>query len=263
MLDRGRIRPGEDHLTTRSRRVPAAPAAFEGFERGLFRFLRELRRHNDRSWFMARRSDYERLARAPMHAFVEDVDARLALIIPELVGEPKRSMFRIYRDVRFSKDKSPYKTHVACWFYHADAGRGVGSEAHGGAGLYFHVEPGRSMVGGGIWMPPRNELRAIRSALAARPAEFAAIVRAPAFRRRFGALDDEAMLQRLPRGFAADHPAAGWLRYQSFTAGRMLTDAEVLDPALPRRLERDVEVLRPLVRWLNGALGFAAHERRV
>ncbi len=263
MLHRRRVRPGEEHLTARSRTTPSAPRAFPGFDRGLFRFLSGLRRNNRRPWFEAHRDDYERLVREPMRAFIEELDTRLATAIPELVGDPKRSMFRIHRDIRFSKDKSPYKTHVSCWCYHADAGRGVGREAHGGAGLYVHIEPGRSMIGGGIWMPPRDQLTAIRDALAERPAAFTRVVRAAAFRRRYGALADDAMLQRVPRGFAADHPAAGWLRYQSFTAGRMLTDAEVLDPDLPRRLERDIVTLRPLIRWLNDAIGFPSAERRL
>ena len=88
---------------------------------------------------------------------------RLATLAPEIVGDPKRSPFRIHRDVRFSADKSPYKTHVACWFHHADAGRGVGAATpHGGAGFYFHMEADRASIGGGIWMPPRPTLQRIR-----------------------------------------------------------------------------------------------------
>jgi uncharacterized protein (TIGR02453 family) len=266
MLDCGRIRPGEESLPVHRRRSPRAvtpPEPFRGFDRALFRFLRALRRNNRRPWFEAHRDEYEQLARRPMRAFVEECDTRLALIAPELVGDPRRSMFRIHRDIRFSRDKSPYKTHIACWFYHADAGRGVGRDAHGGAGFYVHIEPRRSMIGGGIWMPPRAELAAIRTALAERHGAFRRIVHAPAFRRRFGSLDDEAMLRRVPRGFAADHPAGEWLRYQSFTAGRMLSDREVLDPALAARLERDLVVLRPLVRWLNTAIGYHPRERRL
>jgi uncharacterized protein (TIGR02453 family) len=191
------------------------------------------------------------------------MDVRLARLAPELVGDPRRSLFRINRDVRFSSDKSPYKVHAACWFYHHEAGRGVGSEAHGGAGLYVHIEPGQSMVGGGIWMPPKPTLDLIREAIAGSPRALPALLRAPVFRRRFGELGDEARLSRVPRGFAPDHPAAEWLRYKSFTAGRELTKAEVLDPKLPARLEADIRAMLPLVRWLNQAIGFRPLKHRL
>ena len=236
---------------------------FTGFRRGATQFLRRLKRRNTREWFEANRRVYEIEVREPFRALVEEMDVRFARFAPEILGEPKRSMFRIHRDVRFSKDKSPYKTHAACWFYHHDAGRGVGQEAaHGGAGFYFHLAPEESFVGGGIWMPPRPALGLIREALADRPEQFERIVLAPAFKRRFGPLDQEGMLKRLPRGFADGHPAARWLRYQSFTAGRRLNPVQIFDPSLPRILERDYRALLPLVRWLNSAIGFAAAERR-
>ena len=225
------------------------------------RFLRALKRNNRREWFAAHRDEYETVLRAPMRDLVEDVDVELARIAPELVGHPTRSVFRIHRDIRFSADKSPYKTHAAAWFYHRDADRTVGSGG-GGAGLYFHLEPGGSLIAGGVWMPPRESLARIRGALARDHAVFARITRGAAFRRRFGPLDEDRMLVRLPRGFAADSPAAPWLRYQSFTVSRALGDAEVLRADLPRRVARDYAALIPLVRWLNAALGYAAAVRR-
>ncbi len=227
------------------------------------RFFRALRRNNVRVWFEAHRSEYEREVKAPMRALIEDLDARLARLAPEIIGDPKRSMFRIYRDIRFSKDKSPYKTHAACWFYHRDGDRRVGSEAEGGgAGFYFHIAPGQSFVGGGIWMPPRSVLNRIRDAIAEDPRGFERVVRAPRLVRRFRGLDDEAMLKRSPRGFAEHHPAARWLKFQSFTVGRALTDAQVTSPRLPSLLESDFGVMLPLVRWLNRALRLLPAERR-
>src|SRR6266705_976607 len=180
------------------------------FTTATFRFFRGLARNNAKPWFEAHRADYEGQVREPMRALIEEMDVRLARFAPEITGDPKRSMFRIYRDIRFSKDKSPYKTHAACWFYHRDADRRVGSEAEGGgAGFYVHVQPGASFVGAGIWMPPRPMLDRLRDA---------------AFKRRFGGLSDEAVLKRMPRGFPETHPAAAWLKYQSFTAGRALGD---------------------------------------
>src|SRR5512140_622397 len=104
------------------------------------RFLRALARHNERPWFEAHRREYETLVKEPMRELVEEMDVRLARFAPEIVGEPKRSIFRIYRDVRFSEDKSPYKTQAACWFFHRDASHRVGQESHGGgAGFYFQL----------------------------------------------------------------------------------------------------------------------------
>ena len=226
-------------------------------------FFGGLDRHNAKPWFETHRAEYEATVREPMRALIEEMDVRLARFAPEITGDPKRSMFRIYRDIRFSKDKSPYKTHAACWFYHRDADRRVGSEAEGGgAGFYVHVQPGASFVGGGIWMPPRAMLDRLRDAIAEKWKAFDRLVRDAAFQRRFGGLSDEAVLKRMPRGFAETHPAAGWLRYQSFTAGRVLGDGQVTGARLPALLEADFARLLPLVRWLNGALGLPPAKRR-
>jgi uncharacterized protein (TIGR02453 family) len=237
--------------------------AFRGFGPGALKFLRALARHNDREWFERHRAVYETEVRDPLRALVEEMDVRLARLAPELVGDPRRSIFRIHRDVRFSKDKSPYKTNAACQFYHHDAGRGAGQDAEAaGAGLYFQLAEGECFVAGGIWMPARPALEKIREAVAADPGALDRIVGAAGFRRRFGSLSEEAMLTRLPRGYADGHPAAPWLRYKSFTASRMLTEREVTSPRLAATIERDFAALVPLVRWLNGAIGYRVWERR-
>jgi uncharacterized protein (TIGR02453 family) len=236
---------------------------FRGFRPAAMTFLRALKRNNTREWFQAHRDDYEREVRAPLVALVEEMDVRLAELAPEIVGDPKRSLFRIHRDVRFSSDKSPYKTNAACWFYHGDAGRGVGSTTpHGGAGFYFHMEPGDSMIGGGIWMPPRPTLTRLREGIDEEHASLRRILRDAALKKRFGTLDESAMLTRMPRGYAEDHPAADLLRHQSFTVGRSLTDAELFSPKLADLLARDYARLVPLVRWFNAALGLRMLARR-
>jgi uncharacterized protein (TIGR02453 family) len=236
---------------------------FPGFSRGALTFLRQLKRNNRREWFQANRETYDREVLEPLKLLVEEVDVRFGHFAPEYIGDPKRSIFRIHRDVRFSKDKSPYKTHAASWFKHRNAGHGVGSETHGGgAGFYFHLEPGGSLVAGGIWMPPRPTLNRLRDSIATKPAAFEKSMSAPAFKRRFGKLSEEAMLTRLPRGFAPGHPAERWLRYQSFTVHAMLSDAEVLDRRVVDRVERDFKTMLPFVRWLNSSLGYQPAERR-
>jgi len=222
-------------------------------------FLRGLARHNAKTWFEAHRDDYEQGVKTPLAALVLEMDSRFADFAPEFVGDPKRSMFRLNRDIRFSADKSPYKTHAACWFFHGGGSSKVGREAHGGgAGFYFHLEPGASMVGGGCWMPPRPALNKFRTAIARGPRAFERIVLAPKLKRRVGSLSEEEMLKRTPRGFEEDHPAARWLKFQSFTVGRRLTDAEVTGPRLASIMQGDYEAMLPLVRWLNATLGLRA-----
>ena len=220
------------------------------------KFLRGLKRNNARPWFEAHREEYELHVKQPLAEVVEEMDVRMGKFAPEMVGEPKRSIFRIHRDVRFSSDKSPYKTHAAAWFFHSGGTSKVGREAHGGgAGFYLHVEPGKSMVGGGCWMPPRPALSRFRTAILADLKNFERIVAAPALRKRFGSLEDEGSLKRVPRGYDADSPAAPWLKRQSFTIGRSITDKEMLSTRLTATLEKDFAAMLPLVRWLNLALG--------
>jgi len=233
------------------------------FSTATLTYLRGLKRHNERPWFEAHRAEYEAVVKEPMRELIEEMDVRLARLAPEIIGDPKRSMFRIYRDIRFSKDKSPYKTHASCWFYHRDGSRAVGREAAGGgAGFYFQIAPGDSFTGGGMWMPPREALINIREAIAEDPKGFAKIAADRRLVRRFGGLDEEAVLQRVPRGFAPDHPGARWLKFQSFVTGRALSDAQAISARLPALLEADFRLMLPLVRWINRVLGLRAADRR-
>jgi len=225
------------------------------FTSAALQFLRGLAAHNEKPWFEAHRKEYEQEVREPMLELVDEMLTRFGDFAPEIGGDPKRSMFRINRDVRFSKDKSPYKTHAACWFHHRGASRRVGSDGdEGSAGFYFHLEPGgKSMLGAGVWMPPRPQLNRLRDAIAEKPKQFERM--ALTLPRRFGGIHDYSTLKRVPRGFSEDHPAAKWLRYQSFTSGRSLTDSQVTSKTLTSVLAREYAALLPLVRWLNRALG--------
>jgi len=218
------------------------------------KFLRDLKKNNNKPWFDAHRAQYE-AARIDFSNFIQLVIDRLQQSDTTITGISSREcLFRINRDIRFSKDKSPYKTHAACWFNHRRASTRVGSEADtGSAGFYFHLQPGKSFVGGGVWMPPRPSLNKLRDAIADDPTGFDRIARG--LTKRFGGLDDEAVLKKMPRGFSEDHPAAKWLRYQSFVSGREITDATVTDRKLPAILAKEFAGLLPLVRWLNAALG--------
>ena len=264
MSDRAARRRATKQPANSTRSAPREPREFAGFRPQALTFFRSLARHNEKSWFEENRDRFEIDVLQPMRALVEELDVRFARFAPEIVGDPKRSIFRIYRDVRFSADKSPYKTHASCWLTHQDSGRSVGRDSEGGAaGFYFHLQPGESLVAGGLWMPPRETLSRIRDAIVARQPEWESVVLAPGFRRRFGGLSDEGMLTRLPRGAPADSPAARWLRYTSFTASRRLSDEDVTSPRLTQTLESNFSALLPLVRWLNRALGFPEAKSRV
>src|SRR5712692_8786949 len=208
-------------------------AGFGGFRPAAFRFLRDLQRNNEKVWFEANRDVYEQEVREPMRQLVETLDARLRSIAPEIVGDPKRSMFRIYRDVRFSKNKAPFKTNAGAWLYHRDAGRKVGTMGEGGgAGFYFHIDPTTCFMAGGIWMPAPPALLRIREAIAAQPTALARLTSAAGFRQRFDGLSEEVKLSRGPRGFPPDHSAAEWLKLQSFTARASIERSVVTSPRL-------------------------------
>lgn len=235
------------------------------FASEVFTFLRGLKRNNRREWFEAHRDAYTRDLLEPLRAVADELDVRFAKLAPEFEANRKRSLFRIHRDVRFSADKSPYKTHGALWVYHRAPGRGVGKEIDGGAGFYLHVEPGASMIAGGIWMPPRHSLTKIRDRLLDDHRAFRRIVGAAAFKKRFGSLNaDEpgARLKRMPRGYSEDHPAADLLRFNSFTVSAAYSDREMLAPTLPDKAMRDFSLILPLARWLNEALGHKRATRR-
>ena len=239
--------------------------AFNGFRPAALTFLRALKKNNRRDWFEANRDVFEQEVKAPLRALVEELDVRFAALAPEFVGDPKSSLFRIYRDIRFSKDKSPYKTHAACWIFHRAPGRGVGQTVDGGAGFYFHLEPGSSLVAAGLWMPPRPKLQRVRDAIADDPKSWEAVVLDKRFVRRFGGLTEDdpgAMLKRLPRGYVPGHPAERWLRFNSFTVSRALSDAEALSPKLADSAMKDFTLMLPLARWLNRALGFPPSTHR-
>jgi uncharacterized protein (TIGR02453 family) len=239
--------------------MSVTPTDFTGFRPAALGFLRDLSRNNQKAWFEAHRDAYESEVRAPLRALLEALDLQLARIAPELTADLKRSIFRINRDIRFSKDKSPYKTHASFWVNHRRAGGG-GPHVHGGAGLYFHIEPRASMVAAGFWMPPAPMLARIRATLSEDARGFKAALNA--MPKRWGKLSEEAMLRRLPRGFTEADPGAPWLRYQSFTVSHPLAATDLRRADLPDLLAREYAGVVPFVRWLNGALGYPPDKSR-
>jgi uncharacterized protein (TIGR02453 family) len=222
-------------------------ASFRAFEPKALAFLRALKRHNDREWFRARKDDYDRLLRGPMIGAIERLAGDLRAFAPELVASPKASLYRIYRDTRFSADKSPLKTNVAAVF----PCRGL--EKHRGAGLYFEIAPEWVWVGGGMYAPDVSTLQSVREHIAANPRRWRAIVESPVFRRTTGGLHGER-LQRVPRGFPKDHEAAEYLRFRQFLAGREFPPAFATSPRFYSGLIGTFRQIAPLVRFLNEPL---------
>ncbi|MDE3156469.1 MAG: DUF2461 domain-containing protein [Acidobacteriota bacterium] len=210
-------------------------------------FLRALKRHNDREWFRARRDEYETHVRGPLVAIIERLAADFRSFAPEMVADPKVSTYRIYRDTRFSADKSPLKTHVAGIFPDRRLGKGAG------AALYFHVGPDEMWIGGGLYHPDTPKLHAVREHLAGNFSRFRTIVRAPAFRRTFQDLEGDRM-QRVPRGFPADHAAAEYLKLRDFLVGVDHPVPFATDPRFYRTLVATFRQAIPFVRFINEAL---------
>ena len=216
-------------------------SAFTGFSEDGLQFLRDLEENNDRAWFQPRKADYERLLKEPLEELCAALGDRFARLNLPLQADPIRSPFRIYRDVRFSKDKSPYKTYISASFPWIGEGRGVGG--------YFSLSPGDGYVGGGMWHPEPARLGAWRSAVAERPRAVHAALRDAAFVATFGEVEGER-LKRVPSGFPADHPEAELLKLKDVTFGRHLTDGEVTSPELPDTLAAALATSLPLMRLL-------------
>src|SRR5689334_2784285 len=235
--------------------IATATDTFTGFSRDAIQFLVDLAANNDRAWFTPRKADYERLLKQPLEALCVALDERFKARGIPLEADPARSPFRIYRDVRFSKDKSPYKTAVAASFGWAGDGADPSGRSHTenvhASGGYFHLQPGEIYVGGGVWHPDPSWLKGFRDRVANRADEFRAIVEAPAFVEAFGSVsDDGESLKRVPAGYSPDHPAADLLRKKNVTFGRRLSDAEALSPTLARTIANAFDVATPLLRWL-------------
>ena len=210
-------------------------------------FLRSLKRNNNREWFRARKEHYELHVRGPMIEIVERLSRDLPAFAPELIASPKKSLFRIYRDTRFSNDKRPLKTHAAAVF------RTRQLPWPQGAGLYFEIAGGWVWIGGGMWRPEQPELVRIREHIANTWPEFQTITRAATFRKRFEELSGETMT-RVPRGYPSDHPAASFLKHRQFYGGAEFPASLAHSRAFYPTLIATFKALMPLVRFLNAAL---------
>ena len=213
-------------------------------------FFRALERNNRREWFAPRKELFDTQIRAPMVELDTLLNERLRTFAPEHVAdEPAKLLYRIYRDTRFSRDKTPYKTHIGATFAHRTLPR------HGGAGYYFEVSHRCVGIAGGVYMPGPEELQAIRAAIAAKPKEFLAVIENPKKQRLLGPLQGER-LTRLPKAWQthADSPAAEYLKCQQFYWYVELPSSLALTPRLPGVLIRYFRAMTEGMEWFNKAI---------
>ncbi len=224
---------------------------FPGFPPEALRFLRQLKRHNNRDWFLQNKETYEQKVKQPMLQFVGEVGTLLQRLAPELNTDPKRAMFRIYRDTRFTPDKTPYKTQVAAHFLPRSPVR------RSYAGLYFHVAPQEVLVAGGSYMPASAELRQIRGHVAVHGDRLRALLLDPQLKRFYGGLQGE-QTSRPPRGYPADHPQLDLLRFKQYVVWADRPGALAQEAELFRFVVEGFIAALPLVRFLNAPLGIKA-----
>ena len=231
---------------------------FVGFPKAGPKFLGDLRMNNYRQWFEEHRAVYDTAVKEPLLAFIRDLGAAFREFAPNIVADPRvnGSMYRIYRDTRFSKVKVPYKTHAAAVFWPDGAGE------HDAAGYYFQFDEKEYLAGGGVYMPEPEAVQRIRRAMVAKPGAFTAIVEALAFRRTFGKVDGER-LKRPPKGFDPAHPLIEYLKLKQFlvmTSGPIT--AAFHTRAFLGTVAKTFRTMAPFVAYLNGALGLEPGLRR-
>jgi uncharacterized protein (TIGR02453 family) len=216
----------------------------------LFIFLQELKDNNNREWFQANKQRYEAQVREPLLAFITDFGLRLAEISPHFVADARKSggsLFRLNRDVRFSADKSPYKSNSGLQFRHES-----GKDVHA-PGFYLHLEPDAVFCAAGIWQPDNPTLGKIRDAIVETPETWQAVLEDSAFRQTFSLGGDS--LKRPPKGYKADHPFIEDIKRKDFVASRQFSEAETCAPNFMDRFAETCRTSAPFVAFLTKALG--------
>lgn len=220
---------------------------FAGFPSAGLEFLTKLARNNRREWFLPRKELFEQNVKAPMFELVGHLNTAFAKFAPEHVTDPQKAVYRFYRDTRFSNDKSPYKDRIAASFPRH------GLERHEGATYYFHVSHKVVAVGGGVYLPTPETLRAMRERIAGEPSEFQRIANTAALRKLFGGMQGDR-LTRPPKGYSSEHPAADLLRYKQFLFYDELPSSLAVTPQLLDELLKRFRAMAPFLEYLNEAV---------
>ncbi|MGC2621461.1 MAG: DUF2461 domain-containing protein [Acidobacteriaceae bacterium] len=227
-----------------------------GFSEAALRFLRGLKRNNRREWFEERRSVYEQELKAPMLALIERLTEGMTEYAPGHVRPASKCLFRIYRDTRFSSDKTPYKTHLGAWWSRN------GLEKTSGGGYYMHVGADELVIAAGAYMPEKEQLLAIRRHFLEHYEEWQRMIEDRKLLRSFSVHDPMA-LARPPKGFPAEHPAMEWIKWRQWGVTAHLPAAEALKPNLFAEIEKRFRLATPLVNFLNAPLLQPERPRRV
>jgi len=220
---------------------------FPGFKPEARQFLRELAANNNRAWFKPRKAEYEKYVRGPLMELTWELGVALSDFAEGYRTDPRKAVYRIYRDVRFSRNKDPYKTHAAASF------PPIGLDRHAGACFYFHFSADEMFVGGGVYAPGSAELRLIRERIASDHEDLRGIVAAPDFKQAFGYIRG-VTLKRIPQGFPRDHPAADLLVRKQFLAAATLPAADIEKPSIAGALDRHFRAIAPFLAFLNQPL---------
>jgi len=224
--------------------------SFQGFPKDSLKFLTELSRNNNRDWFNDNKPRYLESIVEPMLDFIVAMAPRLEKISDRYVADARRnggSMFRIYRDVRFTKDKKPYKENIGCHFRHM-----AGKDAHA-PGFYIHIEPKEVFFGGGVWCPPNDILYKIRTSIIEKPDAWTKIVKNKTLIKRFGAIRGDS-LKRPPRGFDADHLHIKDLKRKSFFILQSAEPSLIFTPKFITEIERALAAASPFMQFITTAL---------
>jgi uncharacterized protein (TIGR02453 family) len=241
-------------MPTQRKPATSGGACFPGFPPEALRFFRGLARHNNSAWFIPRKPGFEEKVKQPMRELVEALNRALRDFAPDYITGSEKAIFRIYRDVRFSENKKPYKEHIAATF------RPPGAVAYGQAGYYFAISHKEVAIGGGVYMPDPQQLLAIRQRIAERHEEFRRILAAAPLRKLFGELKG-AQLSRIPKGFPATHPAADLLRFKSYILYVELAPDLATSPQLYKEIVDRFRAMVPFLQFLTGA--FAGQRKKV
>jgi uncharacterized protein (TIGR02453 family) len=220
---------------------------FAGFPEEMVRFFRGLKRNNRREWFQPRKHLFEQHVKTPMLELAGAINAELAKFAPDYVTEPKKAVFRIYRDTRFSADKTPYKTHIAASFARR------GGERLGAGGFYFSVSNETIEVAAGIWHPDREVTLIVRNHIAETHAELGRILGDKKARKLTGNLGGDA-LTRSPKGFDPEHPAAGFIKMKDWILDVTLDPSLATTPQLHGEIVSRFRAMAPLIQYLNRPL---------
>lgn len=210
-------------------------------------FLKAIKKNNNREWFEKNRPKYENAKEDYLQFVTEVLDGIKKTDQSLQFLEPKQCVFRIHRDARFSKNKDPYKTNFGASF-------SKGAKKIDTAGYYFHLEPGACFIGGGFWFPMAPELNKIRQEMDYCFKEFKSIINAKKFKNNYGVLNETDKLVRPPKGYEPNNPAIEYLKLKNFTATMEITDADVLNKNLVKKVISSFEALSPLVHFLNKAI---------